>query len=251
MSTAPDSTAFPLAPPPFAGDSRVVPPSHAFDWLHFGWLMFVAESGVWVGITVLLLVGLLLVASVPFIGMAAVHLLLPILTGGLMAGCRRIEDGGKLSVRDLFTGFSGQARELVNAGVLYMVAWLAIVGIGILFASVSVMAGVFQASPAGFGIALSGILMTALLTSVLAMPLLMAIWFAPALIVLHGMKTVPALKASFLACARNWLVFTVFGIMTVLLLFFALLPMGLGFLVLLPVLFGALYASYRDLFIGA
>lgn len=251
MSDTPATAAFPLAPPPFAGNSRVVPASSAFDWLQFGWLMFIAEAGIWVGAAVLLLVCLLLVNFVPFIGMAAAHFLLPVFTGGLMLGCREIENGGKLHLRDLFHGFHPQSREVINVGALYMVLWLGVVGIGVLFASVSVMSGLFSASPAGFGIAIGGALLAALLTATLAMPLLMAVWFAPALTQLHGMKAIPAMKASFTACARNWLAMTVFGIMVVLLVFFALLPVGLGFLVLLPVLFGAMYAAHRDIFIGA
>jgi uncharacterized membrane protein len=34
-------------------------------------------------------------------------------------------------------------------------------------------------------------------------------------------------------------------------LFFAMLPVGLGLLLLLPVFSGAVYASYRDIFMGA
>jgi hypothetical protein len=32
--------------------------------------------------------------------------------------------------------------------------------------------------------------------------------------------------------------------------FFAMLPLGLGFLLLLPIFCGAVYASYRDIFVG-
>ena len=34
------------------------------------------------------------------------------------------------------------------------------------------------------------------------------------------------------------------------LMFFAALPVGLGFLVLIPVLSGSIYASYRDIFVA-
>ncbi len=49
---------------------------------------------------------------------------------------------------------------------------------------------------------------------------------------------------------KNWLVMMVFGLIVLVLSFFAALPMGLGFLVLMPVLFGALYAAYKDIFLG-
>jgi uncharacterized membrane protein len=64
------------------------------------------------------------------------------------------------------------------------------------------------------------------------------------------MAPVAALKASFSANLKNWLVMLVFGLIVLVLCFFATLPMGLGFLVLMPVLYGALYASYKDIFLG-
>ena len=115
MSDTPATAAFPLAPPPFAGNSRVVPASSAFDWLQFGWLMFLAEAGIWVGAAVLLLVCLLLVNFVPFIGMAAAHFLLPVFTGGLMLGCREIENGGKLHL-PLVATLNGKPFGRPNAG---------------------------------------------------------------------------------------------------------------------------------------
>ena len=79
----------------------------------------------------------------------------------------------------------------------------------------------------------------------------MAIWFAPALIVFNAMPPVDALKASFNACLKNIVVFLVYGLMIMVLCFFAALPLGLGFLVLGPVVAGSVYASYRDIFIAA
>ena len=102
----------------------------------------------------------------------------------------------------------------------------------------------------GAGIGFGGVFLAGLLTLLLGAPLLMAVWFAPALVYFNGLQPVAALKASFDACLKNWLVATIFGLITLVLCFFAALPMGLGFLVLLPVLYGALYASYRDIFLG-
>jgi uncharacterized membrane protein len=44
--------------------------------------------------------------------------------------------------------------------------------------------------------------------------------------------------------------FLVYGLITMVLCFFAALPVGLGFLVLGPVLSGSVYASYRDIFVA-
>jgi uncharacterized membrane protein len=254
-----DSTpSFPLAAPEFSGDSRVVPSARAFDWLRYGWALFAAEPGIWVAIAVIYFVLFFAVTMVPFVGAMAINLLMPVLAGGALIGCRKLDEGGNLRVADLFAGFSANpvapvaapARELVTVGVLNMLAWLAILAIGFVIGGGAVAGGVAMNRPAGIGFALGGVLLAVLIEMVLLLPLIMAVWFAPALVVFHGMKAMPALKASFVACARNWLVFTVYGIVVTLLTFFALLPVGLGMLVLLPVLFGSLYASYRDIFVG-
>ena len=104
--------------------------------------------------------------------------------------------------------------------------------------------------PAGMGIAFGGIMLAMLLSLALSVPLFMAMWFAPALVYFNNMAPVDALKASFNACLKNLLVFLVFGVVAMILSFFAALPIGLGFLILIPVLAGALYVAYRDIFIA-
>ena len=79
-------------------------------------------------------------------------------------------------------------------------------------------------------------------------PVLMAVWFAPALVVFHDMKALEAMKLSFFASLRNAPAFVVFALLYVVLVVLASIPAMLGWLVLLPVTFGAMYASYRDVF---
>jgi uncharacterized membrane protein len=80
-------------------------------------------------------------------------------------------------------------------------------------------------------------------------PLLMATWFAPALILFGGARLGTALGVSLKAVLKNWASLTVNGLVLGLLLFFAaLVPMLLGLLVAMPVLFGSLYASYQSIF---
>ena len=64
------------------------------------------------------------------------------------------------------------------------------------------------------------------------------------------MAPVDALKASFNACLKNFLSLLVYGLIVMVLMFFAALPAFLGFLVLIPVLFGSVYVSYRDIFVA-
>ncbi|WP_303785848.1 BPSS1780 family membrane protein [Azovibrio restrictus] len=234
---------FPLAPAPFTGRSRVTEPGACFDWLRQGWALFSASPGLWLGQTLLFLLGLLVPATVPLLGLLVSALLLPLLGAGMLSACQRSARGEAPAPADLLAGFRDRGGGLVLLGLLHL---LGLAGITLLLWSIG--NGAQQA--AGFGSLLGGWLLNGLLAVILFLPLAMAFWFAPALVLFHRMSPLQALKASFGACLKNWLAFLVFGLLLSILLFFAALPLGLGFLVLIPVLFGALHASYRDIFVG-
>ena len=50
-----ESTQFPVVSATFRGESREVDPAACFPWLLEGWAMFIANPGVWIGSTVLLM----------------------------------------------------------------------------------------------------------------------------------------------------------------------------------------------------
>jgi uncharacterized membrane protein len=84
----------------------------------------------------------------------------------------------------------------------------------------------------------------------LSIPIYMALWFAPALVVLRGMAPVAALQESFFGCLKNILPFLVYSIVLMVLGIVASIPLGLGWLVLGPTLIASVYVSYRDVFGG-
>ena len=241
---------FPIPAPAFNGNSRVVPPGNAFDWLRQGWALFAANPGLWIGLTIVLLVIVLGVQIVPLVGTLAAHLLMPVLGAGLLLVCRKIDEEERVQIDDLFAGFKQNAGPLVMVGVLYMVAMFAIVVIVVVVGGGSVAGGLLSAQPAGLGVIFGGLMLSLLLSLSLSVPVVMAIWFAPALVFFNNMQPVEALKASFEACMKNVLAFLVYGLIVLVLAFFAALPVGLGFLVLIPVLAGSVYAAYRDVFVA-
>jgi len=241
---------FPISAPAFTGGARTVPPGNAFEWLKQGWAMFVVNPGVWIAMTIILFVIFLGLMIVPLIGHLTANLLTPVLGAGLLVACRKVSDGETLEIPDLFAGFKRNSGNLVMLGVIYMLGMLAILAIVAVLGGGSVAGGMMMGQPAGLGVAFGGMLLAMLLSLALSVPLFMAIWFAPALVVFNNMQPLPALKASFDACLKNVVVFLVYGLITLVLCFFAALPLGLGFLVLVPVLAGSLYASYRDIFVA-
>ena len=241
---------FPIPAPAFNGSSRVVPPGNAFDWLRQGWALFAANPGLWIGLTIVLLVIVLGVQIVPLVGTLAAHLLMPVLGAGLLLVCRKIDEEERVQIDDLFAGFKQNAGPLVMVGVLYMVAMFAIVVIVVVVGGGSVAGGLLSAQPEGLGVIFGGLMLSLLLSLALSVPVVMAVWFAPALVFFNHMQPVEALKASFEACMKNVLAFLVYGLIVLVLAFFAALPVGLGFLVLIPVLAGSVYAAYRDVFVA-
>ena len=85
----------------------------------------------------------------------------------------------------------------------------------------------------------------------LAIPIYMALWFAPALVVFHHLTPVEAMKTSFAACLKNIVPFLLYSVILLLLAMVASIPFGLGWLVLLPVIVASIYTAYRDIFLAA
>ncbi len=239
---------FPVAPAPFSGRARVVEAGACFDWLRQGWALFAAEPGNWLAATVLLLIGFFALFVVPLLGQFAANLLMPVLAAGMLEFCRQQSAGEKLRLESLFAGFQKNSGGLVLVGLIYTLAMLAVsLVIGVLVGG-SLAGGLLLGNVAGVGMFLGGILLGGLLGLVLMVPVLMAVLFAPALVFFHAMPPVEAMKASFNACAANWLAMLVYLVLLFVLAFFAALPLGLGFLILIPVATGATYAAYRDIF---
>jgi len=95
-----------------------------------------------------------------------------------------------------------------------------------------------------------GFWLAMLLAMALLIPLMMAYWFAPALVALNGLSALPAMRLSFVACMRNMLPFLVYGLIAILLMIVAVIPVGLGLLVFAPVMMASIYTAYRDIFYG-
>ncbi|MDN5566994.1 MAG: hypothetical protein L0G25_09305, partial [Psychrobacter sp.] len=92
-----------------------------------------------------------------------------------------------------------------------------------------------------------GLVIAMLLSVIVILPVIMLIWFAPALVVLHNIKPLEAMKMSLKGCTKNIMPFLVFvftlSIIASLLIVFTL---GLGLLVVVPVGMITYYTSYRD-----
>ena len=185
---------FPILPPTFSGNSRSVDVGNVFDWLRQGWATFIVNPGTWIAMMVITIVIFIGLAIVPLIGQLAAHLLTPVLAAGMLVACRKVASEETLEIADLFAGFQRNTGPLMMLGVLYMIGMLLVSLLVLALAGGGLAGGLMMGSPVGASIAVGGFLVGAMLWLALSVPIAMAIWFAPALVLFNDMPPVDALK---------------------------------------------------------
>jgi uncharacterized membrane protein len=231
----------------FIPEGHTAPAGHGWTWIASAWELFKRAPALWIGMVLTLVVILILLAFVPFLGSILSMALSPVFAAGLMIGCRALEEGGQLEFRHLFAGFQTRTGTLIGAGLLYLAAMIAIV----LVAGVITGAGLFAlfgGGAAAAGVAFTTMMLAVLFMLALTVPLAMAIWFAPPLVVFNGLGALDALKTSFLGCLKNIMPFLLYGLILLGFAILASIPLCLGWLVLGPVIGASVYTSYRDIY---
>ncbi len=229
-------------------EGRAVPAGHGWQWLASGWELFKRNPGAWILITLIFLGIVLLCSFIPFLGAIATYVLSPVLLGGVMQGCAQLERGRSIEVSHLFAGFREKTSSLVVVGLLYLAGSMVIlVVVGLIFGFSLIPVFLGQAQP-DVGAAMQAFLLAVLVMLALSIPLVMAVWFAAPLVMLHDMRPVDALKASFLGCIKNIIPFLIYGVIAFVAAIIATLPLLLGWLLLGPVIMASVYTGYRDIF---
>ena len=237
--------------PRFVREGLNRPAEHGIEWLKRGWTLFRRAPLTWVGIMVALIVLNIVANVVPVIGGLAMALLFPVFTGGLMVGCHALAQGQTLDFACLFAGFAKHAARLVVVGAVSLAGTLAAMTLMFLALGGTVFSAIVGASDTPPVVPPSAGLLGMLIGLGVMVPVYMAIWFAPVLIVLEEAPAIGALRASFAACRKNLVGFLVYGLVLLILAVLATLPLGLGWLVLGPVAVGSVYGAYRDLYFEA
>lgn len=232
---------------------RKVAAGEGFQWVTAGFrlyrktpLLLSAAFGVLFGVVMAL-------GLIPVIGGSLSELASPLMVAGFMAAYRLLDDSKELELPHFLAGVTGPLVPLMTVGAVQLLGSLLIgqVMLSMGFDPQAVMetAKSGKASPAEMQ-ALMNQAMPAVLTGLaLFTPLMMATWFAPALILFGGARPATALGVSLKAVARNWPAMLVNGLtLGMMLILASLIPMLLGLLVAMPILFGSIYASYQAIF---
>jgi hypothetical protein len=226
---------------------QTVPAGNGWQWIADGFDLFKMNPGIWIVNLIILVVIMFVLAFIPVIGALGTYILLPILSGGLMLGCQALMHNEPLEVGHLFAGFREKAGPLAMLGLLYLVGLILIMLIASLFVGFGLFGALFSGGRPAMSVTM--ILLAALIVLGLSIPLAMAIWFAPALVVFHDLPPMDALKQSFTGCLKNIVPFLVYGILGLVIGIIATIPFGLGWLAWGPTLIASVYTGYRDIFL--
>ncbi len=255
---------------------RKVASSNGIDWIKRAWQIFRQSPLTWLVTMSLLLVILAILVVIPFFQIFAT-ICMPVLIGGLMLGCQSIRHGQSFQMSFLFKGFEVKTAELFTLGALYFTSQIAIFIIAILLSYLLGFSPDLSFDPQAltngsmtqdeavkaYQELLESLAFPFLIMLALLIPVFMAFWFAPALVILDHLKPLEALKLSFVACNRNIWPFMVYGVVgffaMFLLIFLAqlisiLIPI-LTVLVTLTVIafnfgimFVSMFTAYEDIF---
>ncbi|WP_295412950.1 BPSS1780 family membrane protein, partial [uncultured Thiodictyon sp.] len=239
---------------------RSVSAGRGWGWIAEAWDLFTDRPWAWIGATLVYFAISFVLNFVPFVGGLAMVVLGPIFTGGLMIGAHTQHQGGGFTVKQLFAGFEREpgALALIGAGNFGFALLIGLfVGLGVVLVAASagpdLTAMTHQDALDSAQLSQLAQFAPLVLVSLLFLTLVGGVWtmlilFAPALVALNAVPVLRAFSLSFQGCWRNVLSFLVFGLIAMALSLACVATLGLGFLVLVPVMTIAIYLAYRDIY---
>lgn len=229
--------------------ARALPTEYGWRWISEGFSLFKKNPLIWIVLTIILFFIGFAMSLVPLLGQLLFTLAFPVFLAGLFEGSRVLARGGELEISHLFAGFKKNPVPLVTLGGIYLVGQVLIFGAMLLVggpALYSLFIGGGEAVE--YNDVLGAMLLPLLLGMALSIPLMMALWFAPALVYFNDESPLNSISASFYACLANIVPFLFYGVILFVLAFIAMIPFGLGFLILIPTIIASVYQGYLDIF---
>lgn len=235
--------------------SNSVSMGRALNWYGDGWRIFKTSPLALIGSLIVYVVIMLVLSIIP-LGSLVAAILSPALMAGLFLLAERAYREEDATLGSMFEPLqnANPRNPLLILGVLSFVLVFVLVLIGALFFGAaaitqSLASGGSSNPQAAADLFSSGGAIIGMLIIILgSIGVGMGLFYAPPLILFQEVRPWSAIKLSLRGCLRNILPLLVFGIIAALLTVLAMLPLGLGMLVLGPVMLGAGYSSYLDIF---
>jgi hypothetical protein len=235
-------------------------------WLRDAYAMLSAQRLPWVLLLVLYYLVLGLLEVIPFIGRHAALVLKPVFEVGFLAAAWAQERGEAPHPRHLFQGFRSNLWVLIPLGVVLVVGMsLAVLATALVDGGTLLHVLVGDTPIDDPDLPAGRIQLAMLFGAACAIPVVFALWFAPALVVFQDCGTLRSLTASLAAAAANWRPIAVYALLVFVFLVIVpgvigsivslLVPKYVAFLILMPYLLLvaatlhiADYVCYRDIF---
>ena len=239
-------------------------------WLKDAYAMLSLARLPWLVLLLFYYLLLGLVDFIPFLGQIAAPILKPVFAVGFLAAAWSQERGGTPRLKQLFEGFRSNLWALLPLGVVLLVGiTVAVLGTSLVDGGrlLDALAGKAKLDEALLG---DDQVEAAMLFAVFcAVPVMLALWFAPALVVFQDCSALQALGTSLRAALANWKPIGVYGLLVfffggvlpgvVTALIALVAPESFAFTIALVVLMPYLslfiatlhisdYVSYRDVF---
>lgn len=213
------------------------------QWIAESWAIFQQHPATWILLGVIDLLITAVLYELPYASdLAAVFTVL--WTGGMICAVDHSRATGTVGLADVVRGIRTNFQPLFAAAVF-----------GLLIAIVCDLTGDRAASALqllAFGGAGNSHTLIALIAGAIYLTAAvigaMALWLAPALIVLNGATPADALRASFTATWRNGNAALLYGLIVVGLMLASVLTLGVGLLIVAPLIYLSTYAASIDMF---
>jgi len=230
-------------------EGRTVSAGRGAEWLMAGLRLNFAQFVPWLLIGIVMVALMIVLSFIPLVNMV-VSVCIPAITGGVVLAVRKQLAGEVVEVGDLFSGFREKGGPLMLVGVLYLAVTFGVVLVAMVIGGI----GLFGAIASGgegwlTGLGIGVVVVMALVAVLVGLAMYACIWLAPALVVFHDVAPFEAMKRSFVVSMKNWLPLLVYGLLGMVFSVLALIPLGLGWLILMPAMMASTYFAYRDIFI--
>jgi hypothetical protein len=224
---------------PENGSIRHVGANRGVEWISSAFTMFTKKPGEFIVAGLLLFVATFILNFIPVVGTGLATMLGVVAVGAFMFACKAVDEG-----QDPIAA----AQKAFNVTPLFILGLIAAgmgIAVGLLGSALLVMAvGMAFVNPflgAALG-ALSGLLMM-----LISVPMVMALWLAPGLVVMKGTQPIEAIRLSFVASLKNFVPFIIFYLLAAVATFVGGLVI-VGVIVVFPILLIATYMAYKDIF---
>ena len=185
-------------------------------WLTESYAMFVRHRLAWIGLLLAYYVVLLMVDLLPLIGVLLAPIVKPVLSVGFLAAAWTQERGGRPALRMLLRGFGANLGALLPLGIVFVLGISIALGATALIDGGRLLNMLYGAAPAADAdptaaarhvqetLASPRVQLGMLFGGLCALPTILALWWAPALVVFQDANLATALGASLRAALANW-----------------------------------------------